>query len=243
MTKRIITAAMLAIGDELLSGRTKDKNIGYLADFLTLNAIDLKEVRIVSDEEDSIVAALNDLRAQYDYVFTSGGIGPTHDDITADSTAKAFGVKISHHEGAMHLLAEHYKDRDIEFTSARQRMARVPHGASLIENVVSVAPGFKIENVHVMAGVPSVFQAMLDAVAPALETGIQMLSEAINSPFPEGTISEPLAQIQKNNPNTSIGSYPKYDGSSFTTQIIIRAREESVILKAKEEVLALFDNL
>src|SRR6478752_7106157 len=160
----IVTAAMLAIGDELLSGRTKDKNIGHLADVLQLAAIDLKEVRIVADDEGAIVAALNALRGAYDYVFTSGGIGPTHDDITADAIAKAFGVACEHDADAMRLLGEMYARRGLEFTEARQRMARMPVGAAHIDNPVSTAPGFHISNVFVMAGVPQVFQAMLDNV-------------------------------------------------------------------------------
>ncbi len=167
----VVTAAMLAIGDELLSGRTKDKNIGHLADMLQLSGIDLKEVRIVADDEDAIVEALNALRSKYDYVFTSGGIGPTHDDITADAVSKAFGVPCEYDAAAMTLLGDMYKRREMEFTEARQRMARMPRGAAHIANPVSTAPGFVIGNVYVMAGVPQVFQAMLDNVLPTLRTG------------------------------------------------------------------------
>ncbi|MGI2032415.1 competence/damage-inducible protein A [Rhizobium panacihumi] len=220
-----VTAAMLAIGDELLSGRTKDKNIGHLADLLTLSGIDLKEVRIVADEEDAIVEALNALRSRYDYVFTSGGIGPTHDDITADSVAKAFGLPCIHDPAAMTLLAEMYKRREMEFTEARQRMARMPQGATHIPNPVSTAPGFIVENVYVMAGVPQVFQAMVDNVLPMLRTGAKMLSRAIPCPYGEGDIGTLLAAIQKAHPETSIGSYPKYDGQRFSTELIVRARE------------------
>eukprot|EP01035_Chromulina_nebulosa_P037557 gene37557-50701_t len=169
---------MLAIGDELLSGRTKDKNIGHLADMLTLSGIDLKEVRIVGDEQDEIVAALNALRSRYDYVFTSGGIGPTHDDITADAIGAAFGVPVVHEEKAMALLAAMYQRRGIEFNESRQRMARMPEGSRHIDNPVSTAPGFAIGNVFVMAGVPNIFQAMLDNVVPELRKGAKMLSRS-----------------------------------------------------------------
>lgn len=178
----VATAAMLAIGDELLSGRTKDKNIGQLADVLFLAGIDLKEVRIVGDEEDAIVEALNALRARYTYVFTSGGIGPTHDDITADAISKAFGVPCLHDPLAMQLLGAMYERRGVEFNEARQRMARMPQGAVHIENAVSTAPGFHIGNVYVMAGVPQVFTAMLGTVIPKLEGGVPMLSRSVASP-------------------------------------------------------------
>ena len=176
----IVTAAMVVIGDEILSGRTKDKNIGHLAEMLTAVGIDLKEVRIVADEMDAIVEAINTLRARNDYVFTTGGIGPTHDDITADAVSAAFGLPCEHDEKAMALLAAVYKKRDMEFTEARKRMARMPRGAAHIDNPVSTAPGFVIGNVHVMAGVPSIFQAMLDNVMPTLKTGAKLMSNAIH---------------------------------------------------------------
>ena len=239
----IVTAAMLAIGDELLSGRTKDKNIGHLADVLLLAGIDLKEVRIVADDEDAIVAALNALRGQYDYVFTSGGIGPTHDDITADAIAKAFGVPCEHDAEAMTLLAEMYKRREMEFTEARQRMARMPVGAKHIANPVSTAPGFTIGNVYVMAGVPQVFQAMLDNVVPTLRTGAHMLSTAISCPFGEGEIGAPLGAIQKAYPDTSIGSYPRYVGQFFSTEIVVRARSAELVETVAAEVRAMIETI
>ncbi|MBP1844660.1 molybdenum cofactor synthesis domain-containing protein [Rhizobium petrolearium] len=232
----IITAAMLAIGDELLSGRTKDKNIGHLADLLTLSGIDLKEVRIVADEEDAIVEALNALRLRYDYVFTSGGIGPTHDDITADAVSRAFGVPCIYDPDAMKLLADMYKRREMEFTDARQRMARMPEGARHIPNPVSTAPGFIIGNVHVMAGVPQVFQAMVDNVLPTLRLGAKMLSRALPCPYGEGDIGTLLAEVQKAHPQTSIGSYPKYDGQRFSTEIVVRARDPEILDAAAEAV-------
>ena len=174
----LVTAAILVIGDEILSGRTKDKNIGYIAEYLTNIGIDLKEVRVVADEEDEIVAALNALRARYTYVFTTGGIGPTHDDITADSVAKAFGVTIDVDPRARAIMEENYKSRGIEMNEARLRMARIPAGADLVE-ANSGPPGFRIGNVIVMAGVPSIMQVMLDSAAPKLKTGVKMISETI----------------------------------------------------------------
>ncbi|MDM9645307.1 competence/damage-inducible protein A [Rhizobium sp. S163] len=243
MTQQIVTAAILAIGDELLSGRTKDKNIGHLADMLLLAGIDLKEVRIVADEEDAIVEALNALRTKYDYVFTSGGIGPTHDDITADAVSKAFGVACHHDEKAMALLGEMYKRREMEFTEARQRMARMPVGATHIPNPVSTAPGFVIGNVYVMAGVPQVFQAMVDAVIPTLRTGTPVLSLAISCPYGEGDIGTPLAAIQKAHPETSIGSYPRYVGQKLSTEIVVRGRSQAVIDVAGADVAAMIEGI
>jgi molybdenum cofactor synthesis domain-containing protein len=234
---------MLAIGDELLSGRTKDRNIGYLADFLTVKGIDLKEVRIVADEEPAIVAAVNELRGRYTYIFTSGGIGPTHDDITADAMAKAFGVSIDHDPRALKLLGDHYEARQIEFTDARKRMARLPHGADLIDNPVSIAPGFRIGNVHVMAGVPSIFQAMMDSVGPTLKGGAKVLSVAIDCPHGEGTIGGPLTEIQKNHSGTAIGSYPRFDGKTYATQIVVRSRDQGAIDSAAADIRAMLDEL
>src|SRR5947208_11661636 len=193
--KRLVTAAVLVIGDEILSGRTKDKNIGYIAEYLTALGIDLREVRVVGDEEGEIVAAVNALRARYTYVFTTGGIGPTHDDITADCVAKAFGVPIDVDPRARALLLTRIAEKDMN--EARLRMARIPKGADLILNKVSAAPGFRIGNVHVMAGVPTIMQAMLDEVAPTLKTGIKMLSETVKANCREGAIGTPLGEIAK----------------------------------------------
>lgn len=239
--EKIVTAAMLAIGDELLSGRTKDKNIGHLADVLSLAGIDLKEVRIVADEQRAIVAAVNALRSAYDYVFTSGGIGPTHDDITADAISAAFGVECVYDPDAMRLLSEMYERRNMEFTDARRRMARMPMGASHIANPVSTAPGFVVGNVYVMAGVPQVFQAMLDAVIPTLRSGARMLSRHVRSPYGEGDIGGPLTEVQKAHPKTSIGSYPKFDGKFFSTEIVIRARSEEPLAAAEAAVVAMLE--
>lgn len=233
------TAAMLAIGDELLSGRTKDRNIAHLADVLTLAGIDLKEVRIVADDEDAIIEALNALRNRYDYVFTSGGIGPTHDDITAEAVAKAFALPLIQHPDAMDRLAQHYASRELPFTDARMRMARTPEGASLIDNPVSVAPGFQIGNVFVMAGVPSIFVAMLDNVLPTLPGGSVMESASVACPFGEGDIGGPLSQIQKQHPAVAIGSYPRFDGQRYSTELVIRSRDAQALAAARDAVEAM----
>ena len=206
--EKIVTAAMIVIGDEILSGRTKDKNIGFVADYLTGLGIDLTEVRIVADDQGAIIEAVNTLRARCDYVFTSGGIGPTHDDITAESISAAFGLPCTHHPQAMREMAEHYAKRGMEFTDARKRMARTPEGAELIDNPVSKAPGIRIENVYIMAGVPKIMQAMMDAIAPTLQGGAKMLSETVDCPFGEGTIGAKLGAIQERHDTTMIGSYP-----------------------------------
>jgi molybdenum cofactor synthesis domain-containing protein len=222
----IVTAAVLVIGDEILSGRTKDKNIGYIADFLTAIGIDLKEVRVVPDEESAIVSALNALRAAYTYVFTTGGIGPTHDDITADCVAKAFGVGIDVHPEAVAILKERLAKFGSELNEARLRMARIPHGASLVANRISGAPGFWIGNVIVMAGVPAIMQAMLDEVAPKLKTGAKLLSATIRGDVKEGDVGSELGAIAKAYPDTLIGSYPFFDDAlGPNTNIVVRARD------------------
>jgi molybdenum cofactor synthesis domain-containing protein len=239
----IVTAAMLVIGDEILSGRTKDRNIGHLADIMTAIGVDLREVRIVPDDEAEIVAAVNAVRSRYDYVFTTGGIGPTHDDITADAVAKAFGVPCEYDAKAYALLEASYARRDMEFTEARKRMARMPRGADHIDNPVSVAPGFRIGNVHVMAGVPSIFQAMLDNVVPTLRTGTKLLSATVQCPVGEGVIGGPLAEIQKAHPDTIIGSYPKYLDGGFSTDIVVRSRTPEALESARAAVQAMVAGL
>lgn len=239
----LVTAAMIVIGDEILSGRTKDKNIGHLADMLTAVGIDLKEVRIVADEEEDIVAAVNALRQRYTYVFTTGGIGPTHDDITADSIAAAFGLPCDYDPAAYEMLSKHYAARGFEFTEARMRMARMPVGATHIANPLSLAPGFSVENVHVMAGVPSIFQAMLDNLLPTLKTGVKMLSATVQCPLGEGTIGGPLGDIQKAHPETVIGSYPKYLDGKFWTELVVRARDADVLEAVRAEVAAMVERL
>ncbi|MEL7543390.1 MAG: molybdopterin-binding protein [Pseudomonadota bacterium] len=220
-----ITAAMVVIGDEILSGRTKDLNIGYLADHLTAIGIQLREVRIVPDVEAEIVEALNALRTRNTYVFTTGGIGPTHDDITADSVAAAFGVTIDVDPRAVAIMQPYYAERGLEFTDARRRMARIPDGADLIENAVSNAPGFMLENVIVMAGIPKVMQVMLDAVTPKLRTGAKMLSKTIALHRPESEISDLLGKAQETWPDVSMGSYPFFEDGSYGTQMVFRSTD------------------
>ena len=236
--ERIVTAAVLVIGDEILSGRTKDKNIGYIAEYLTAIGIDLREVRVVPDVEDEIVAAVNALRARYDHVLTTGGIGPTHDDITADAIAKAFGVPIDFDPRAVAILEARYGKADLN--EARMRMARLPAGASLIDNPVSKAPGFTIGNVHVMAGVPSIMQAMLDALAKELPTGRKMHSRSVPAGMGEGRIAAPLGAIQAAHPDVAIGSYPSFDPvTGFNTTIVLRSRDEEKLAVAEAAVIAM----
>ena len=238
-----VTAALLVIGDEILSGRTKDKNIGYIAEYLTAVGIDLREVRVVSDDEAAIVEAINALRGRNTYLFTTGGIGPTHDDITADCVAKALGVDISHDPRAVAMLKERYANPD-DLNEARLRMARIPHGADLIENPISKAPGFMVENVIVMAGVPAIMQAMLEGVMPKLKVGKTMMSVSIDSGgLPEGAYATGLGEVQKAHAGVIIGSYPHFDGQRFINQIVLRSRDEALLEPAKVAVSELISNL
>jgi molybdopterin-biosynthesis enzyme MoeA-like protein len=233
----IVTAALLVIGDEILSGRTKDKNIGYTADYCTALGIDLKEVRVVSDDEAAIIAALNALRGAYTYVFTTGGIGPTHDDITADCVAKAFGVALEFHPEAVAIMKERVAKMGGELNEARMRMTRIPHGAALVHNKVSGAPGFWIGNVITMAGIPAVMQGMLDEVAPKLKTGTKLLSESIRADAKEGDVGTELGAIAKAHPDTIIGSYPFIDETSgANTNIVVRSRDAAKLAAAKQAI-------
>ncbi len=221
----IVTAGLLVIGDEILSGRTKDKNIGFIAEYLTNIGIDLKEVRVVADDEADIVAALNALRARYTYVFTTGGIGPTHDDITADAVATAFGVGIDHHPEVVARFKERFQNPG-ELNEARLRMARIPDGAELIQSATILAPGFKLGNVIVMAGVPSIMQAMMDIISPKLKSGVKMLSESVLANAREGDIGGPLRAIANAHPETIIGSYPFVDENKKpNTNLVVRSRD------------------
>ena len=238
--QELITAAVLVIGDEILSGRTKDKNIGYIADYLTAIGIDLKEVRVVSDDEAAIVQAVNALRARYTYVFTTGGIGPTHDDITADCVAKAFGVPLDVHPEAVAILKERLAKTGGELNEARLRMARIPRGAALVANKVSGAPGFWMGNVITMAGIPSVMQAMLDEVAPKLKTGTKLLSISIRADAKEGDVGSELGAIAKAHPGAIIGSYPFFDEKlGPNTNIVVRSRDQQTLEQVKVAVEAM----
>ena len=234
------TSAILIIGDEILSGRTRDSNMHFLAGELTRIGIDLGEVRVVPDVQARIVAALNDLRAAWDHVFTSGGIGPTHDDITADAVALAFGVALDIRQDAHDILAAHYAATGLEFNAARQRMARIPEGAALIENPISAAPGFSIGNVHVMAGVPSIFQAMVASVLPRLTGGDPLMSQSYRIDRGEGVIAAPLGALAAEFPDLSFGSYPFIRNGAHGSNVVIRGHDAARIDAAMTRLAALF---
>lgn len=228
------TAGLLLIGDEILSGRTKDKNLGYIADYLTALGIDLKEARVVADDENDIIAAVNALRSRYTYVFTTGGIGPTHDDITADAIAKAFGVKIDYDPRAVAILKAHYQPGQLN--EARMRMARIPEGAELIENPVSKAPGFRLGGVFVMAGVPKIMQAMMDQLASRLSRGSAIITATVTAYIAEGDLAQPLKEIQDRYPEVTIGSYPFEESGKFGANLVLRSRNDGKIAAAERDV-------
>ena len=232
----IVTAAVLVIGDEILSGRTKDKNIGTIAEMCTAVGIDLKEVRVVADDEPAIVEAIEVLRSRYTYVFTTGGIGPTHDDITADCVAKAFAVPLDVHPDAVAILKERLAKTGGELNEARLRMARIPRGAALVANKISGAPGFWIGNVITMAGIPAVMQSMMEEVLPKLKTGVKLLSESVRADAKEGDVGTELGVIAKAHPETIIGSYPFFDERGPNTNIVVRARDPQKLAAAKAAV-------
>jgi molybdenum cofactor synthesis domain-containing protein len=234
------TAAMLAIGDEILSGRTRDTNTHHLAGELTRHGIRLCEVRVVADDQPVIIAAVNALRQTYDHVFTSGGIGPTHDDITADAIAAAFGVPISVRADARALLAAHYARSGLEFNEARLRMARIPEGATLIENPVSIAPGFTLGNVHVMAGVPNIFLAMVASVLPTLTGGEPLLSQSLRVNRGEGEIAGPFGALAAEYPDLTMGSYPFIVNGVHGTNLVIRGTDPARLGTAIARLAALF---
>jgi len=234
-----VTAALLVIGEEILSGRTRDENIGYVASYLTRVGIALREVRVVADVEAEIIAALNELRRRFTYVFTTGGIGPTHDDVTTDAIAKAFEVGVSVRDDAVAAMRLQYAEEDL--TPARLRMARIPEGAELIHNAVSRAPGYRLENVIVMAGVPRVMQVMLDEVMPRLTKGRPMLARAVRVDAPEGDVALPLAGLQAAHPEVQMGSYPFFEHRRFGTYVVLRTTDEGRLdtaLRALWDVIA-----
>lgn len=232
-----VKASLLIIGDEILSGRTKDANLSYLANWLNENGIQLAEVRVVPDIQTEIAEAVNALRGKFDYLFTTGGIGPTHDDITVDSIAAAFGVPVVVHPKAYQMLLDYYGEED--FTNARKRMTRVPEGADLIDNPVSIAPGINIENVFIMAGVPKIMQAMLEGIRPHLRTGRKVWSQSLTVYAPESKLAEELGTIQEKNPDTGIGSYPFYHSGTVGAQIVVRSADQAALKKTMDEVQAL----
>ncbi|SLN58127.1 competence/damage-inducible protein A [Roseisalinus antarcticus] len=235
------TAAMLVIGDEILSGCTRDANMHHLAGKLAEVGIDLREARIVSDAPEAIVAAVNALRASYDNVFTSGGIGPTHDDLTADCIAEAFGVAIGVREDARAILQAHYDTTGRQMNEARLRMARIPDGATLIDNPVSAAPGFTLENVHVMAGVPAIFEAMVESLLPTLIGGAPVLSRTLRIERGEGVIAAPLRALAETYPDLGFGSYPFQQDGVHGANIVIRGSDPARLDAAAGRLADLFD--
>jgi molybdenum cofactor synthesis domain-containing protein len=237
-----VTASVLVIGDEILSGRTKDKNLGYIAEYLAHIGVDVREARVVPDVEEEIVAALNALRGRYDYVFTTGGIGPTHDDITAECVAKAFGVDIDEDPRILAMMEARYKPG--ELTPARRRMARVPSGAVLVDNPVSKLPGFMIGNVIVMAGIPSVMQAMLDHAATLIRTGAPMRIETLDAGgVPEGRYGDELGKLAAARPGVIIGSYPSFMDGKFRNHIVVRGKGADDVAEARAAVEAMLASI
>jgi molybdenum cofactor synthesis domain-containing protein len=237
------TAALLIIGNEILSGRTTDANLPYIAGRLNALGIRLSEVRVVADIEAQVVDALNALRARYTYVFTTGGIGPTHDDITADCVAKAFGLALVENAEARRRLEERYAETGIELNEARLRMARAPEGAALIDNPVSAAPGFQVENVFVMAGVPKIMQAMFESLRERLVGGDPLISRSIASRLPEGKIAQGLGEIQTRHASVDIGSYPSYSSTGFGVAVVLRHSDRTALDVAAAEVIELIRDL
>ena len=234
------TAAILVIGDEILSGRTRDSNLHFLAGELTRIGITLREARIVADIHPEIVAAVRALSSTYTHVFTSGGIGPTHDDITADAVAEAMGAKIGHRADAMALMQAHYDRSGLPFNEARQRMARIPDGAALIDNPVSTAPGFTLGNVHVMAGVPKIFEAMVASVLPKLTGGPPLLSQTLRVDRGEGEIAAPFAALAAEFPDLSMGSYPFIQNGAHGTNLVIRGTDPGRLNQAMIKLTRVF---
>ena len=241
LSKSSVTAALLVIGNEILCGQTRDANLAFLGERLTALGIRLDEARVVADDEDAIVAALNELRRRFDYVFTTGGIGPTHDDITAASVAKAFGRPLTLHPEAHRILQAYYKPG--ELNAARLRMAHTPEGAELVENPISGAPGFQVENVFVLAGIPSVMQAMFESLRHRLTGGERVLSETIVAYLPEGRMAEGLGAIQAANPDVEIGSYPFHKDGRYGARLVLRATDLERLALVREEVAALVSDL
>ena len=227
-------AALIIIGNEILSGRTQDKNLSYLANWLNEIGIQLSEVRVIRDEEKVIIDTVNHLRSEYDYVFTTGGIGPTHDDITSLSIARAFGVELEVNDKALSILKEYYKDG--ELTEARMKMTMIPVGAELVDNPVSKAPGFKMDNVFVMAGIPSIMQGMLEGARRFLKGGDVVKSVSIDVFTPESNVAQALTDLQKKYNDVEIGSYPFSKDNRFGTTLVMRSSDEKRLHQCDEEL-------
>jgi molybdenum cofactor synthesis domain-containing protein len=242
MAEKSVTACLVVIGNEILSGRTKDANLAFLATNLNAIGVRLMEARVIPDIEETIIATINEVRAKFDYVFTTGGIGPTHDDITADAIAKAFGVRLLEHPEAIARLEKHYGSPEM-FTPPRRRMARIPEGGILVDNPVSTAPGFQIGNVFVMAGVPMIVEAMFGSLKHRLVGGKPMLSRAVKINLPEGTIAEPLTALQARYPDLEIGSYPAFRQGKIMTSLVLRGTDEARLATAAEELAAILRDM
>lgn len=241
MTKTY-TAALIIIGDEVLSGRTKDANTPYAAEKLNEAGVQLKEVRIIPDHAQTIIDTVNEMRKSHDYVFTTGGIGPTHDDITSENVAAAFGIELELNQDAYAELLAYYKDES-EITESRKKMAMIPKGAKLIDNPVSGAPGINIENVYVMAGVPRIMQAMLDSILPTLTGGAQVISRSVDADLAESLVADGLAKIQAQYDDVSIGSYPKYQNGKFGTSLVMRGTDEGTLEACVKDITKLVIDL
>lgn len=241
MSTRIVTAAVLLIGNEILSGRTKDANLNYLATELTAVGVRLMEARVVPDVPEAIIKAVNELRVAYDYVFTTGGIGPTHDDITSECIAQAFGLPLVKNPRAVRLLTDHYGEANL--TEARLRMAQMPEGATLIENPISTAPGFQIRNVFVLAGVPAICRAMFDGLKNRLRTGDKVLSTTISAHVGEGVIAKGLGELQTRYRQLEIGSYPFFRQGRFGASFVLRGTDAAALKSAAEELRMLIRTL
>jgi len=235
-TPKNVTACLVIIGNEILSGRTKDANLNFLALELNKLGVRLMECRVIPDVERTVVDTINEVRAKFDYVFTTGGIGPTHDDITADCIAKAFGVGISEHPEAVARMTKHYGDAAL-FTPARRRMARVPHGGILVDNPVSVAPGFQMENVFTFAGIPKIMQGMFFAMKHRLVGGAPVVSRTVRTNLPEGIIAEPLGALQKRFADLDIGSYPGFRNGKVSVSLVLRGTDDARLAAASSELV------
>ena len=233
-------ASLIIIGNEILSGRTQDKNLSYLANWLNEIGIQLAEVRVIRDEEEIVVETVNYLRSTYDYVFTTGGIGPTHDDITSLCIAKAFGVELEINSGALGILKEYYKDG--ELTDARMKMTKMPVGSELIENPVSRAPGFKMDNVFVLAGIPSIMQGMLEGARKHLTVGEVVKSKSIDVFTPESNVADALTDLQNKYSEVEIGSYPFNKDNRFGTSVVMRSSDDEKLKNCESDLKGLMKN-
>ena len=242
-SKESVRAALIIIGNEILSGRTKDANLPHIAETLNSVGVTLSEARVIPDIETEIIETVNTLRQKFDYVFTTGGIGPTHDDITSECVAKAFGQRLIRNPDALRLLQTRYADTGLELTEARLRMANTPEHAELIANPISAAPGFRVENVFVMAGVPKIMQAMLDNVKGELKGGLPTLSRSVLCNLGEGTIAKGLGDIQQRYADVDIGSYPRFGGEAFRVTLIIRHSDDELLQQVQQDIADLITSL